>query len=565
MAEPQNTAISWDTLKAGSAALMTAGSMLPAPDAALAAPAPRPIVVASFEIRTGILARAGSHADAVNGVLKSGNAGKNVEVRHVDDLSLSKFQNALSPKDSTYWHMDRHPEKDPLTRETLKNVDVLNRSTGIQTFIKNSETESANFAAQKVRTTIPFWSAQKTIIVQAVGNSGQNPDADRSKEPSPLIYNRKWLQVGAAELKSGVLKAADYSSAADPSYITRNPFEQGFNTPFYKKPGQILEESITRYNSTLPEEYWGCTKSVPAPATQETWAKSEKGREHVRKCVTDIFNTLADKNGNSKEMLLGTSFTAPNSAKDIGGVMSSKPGLTPEAYVAATLFAARPLESDARLHYIPNGSGVSSYDITGKTGLGLVEGARLNQVVQSMLDLQKSNPALKTTPHTADSGTILFRKPSAVEQHPINFEDRTNNYRLPVGEDSTNLRTALEIRLKGKFNVNNPPEMELTSPQGVKIPLVTTAAGGNNPTIYASTNAFFGTASKGDWTLSVKNNEVDSASITIGGLERGGLIDAYIARNKQDTPQAAAKADPAQPAPERRTSFFDNLGPRTYQ
>lgn len=558
--------INWDRLKSGTAALMVAGAAGTASAAAvepvqtLAPPhspqqTPKKVYAASIEPFVMFTPTISNHAKLVSAILKNSSvkeSGADVQIDMFDEsgsfvpvppgkgviLAESVFPDGtLKPR------LHYRPDQSQSLQKILAREDVLNESAA--PFLK------ADLATTPldVKAMGEFWDRTKTIIVEAAGNGHDN---DKYLVPDAALANRNLIVVGAVkpEYQTGpngkkieVQKAAEYSSRIGPSFVAENPFDRGFTTSYYKSAPEVRAESIETYGGRMPDGAEGC---LPPPLNPPEWPKNKKVSLQVLACLQSVIEKESDGNGFPRTGPDGTSFTAPNAAGGmLANVMSRRPGLTPVDYVAAALMSAKPLTGDPDLIYRPNGSGVALYDVTQKTGFGLGTHEQMDATVSAIQLLQKERPDLKSEPNRVGSGLVALAYPEHSEKIGRNTY---NSYVIKIDDDSTAIRTILEIKLKGQFDPcrisdsgsalaeftgDATPNIELTTPDGTKLPLATTPASGKDPTIYASTNAFYGNHAKGNWILTIRNEFADAASLTVAGVKRNGLIDAFITQERQ--------------------------------
>lgn len=423
-----------------------------------------------------------------------------------------------------------------------------------------------------------IWKQSHTVFVASGGNAGKSREGLR--DAAPLEYNHTthadtMLRVGSIDSQHGNT-IADYSSPSGVSFAVRNPFFQELEPVeyrFVRDHGEIsalyiknarfdVEQTLDaakKANPKLAEELErqlmigqankiaqlkGFEGVFDAPAAERdvifNQAILEIKQPEVRReiniaLMSDYLNgheralieahRLAerkrekfDPDGDGlSSQVTGTSFAQPHAASMVSPMLAlaqnEYPRLTEYEITGAALIAASkqqdltyhgspvPFESNGRLRHgnLASGFGELTY-------------ANYEAVVRGLGDFSKQHPELSTQQTWVDA---------------INFRHEGGQaYSYTIPQDSISLRTSLDLEFQ---NQSVPETITLVSPNGYRMAVPVSTFRETPDKGSLSTDAFFGTNSKGDWKIELPEGyALKNVVAHDAGFAKGGLMDAFL-------------------------------------
>ncbi len=406
-----------------------------------------------------------------------------------------------------------------------------------------------------------FWDDNRPLVLQSAGNSNNGTHTGgENEQPTAMMRHGRYLQVGSAlQGRDGQYYVPSYSARVGPSFVVVEGFDKDFKYQYLEdeaslrvRLGKLLEKEGNDIN-VLARGGRECADDSRIEDTGKAW-RGEQHNQHFKDAynaaVTDCYvryhkrnvqalNSEQDGNG---ARILGTSFAQPEAMGMVLGTLERyRHQLTRDDVMALTMLAAEPVfafesatnQVQDKLHYWDNGTGLLAYNFN-IAGYGRLSAEGLAHHAAAMAALRAGNPALTTVARRVNSVWAQDQIPrgstGALSGAPQQFI-------MDVTDDVLTLNTMLQIRLSSGHALYPPAltTVKLTSPQGVTFEIPVTSV--SQTLSFANSPAFMGNPGKGAWVLTLPPGvEAREARLSVYGVERHGLIEAYIEKCRQELP-----------------------------
>ena len=409
-----------------------------------------------------------------------------------------------------------------------------------------------------------FWDDHRPLVLQAAGNSNNGTYTGfENEQPTAMMRHGRYLQIGSAlQGRDGQYYVPSYSARVGPSFVVAEGFDKDFKyqyredeTNLRTRLGKLLEKEGNDIH-VLTRGGRECANDPRIDATRKAWGMAQHNqplKDAYNTAITDCYvryhkrNQQALKNDqDSNVRMLGTSFAQPEAMGMVLGTLDRyRNQLTRDDVMALTMLAAEPISAiesatnqiENKLHYWDNGTGLLAYNFN-VAGYGRLSAEGLAHHAAAMSALRAQNPGLTTVARRISSAWAQDQIP----RHSTGvLPGVPQEFMIDVTEDVLTLNTMLQIRLSPRHQLYPPTltAVKLTSPQGVTFEIPVTS--GAQAVSFANSPAFMGNPGKGAWILTLPAGvEASEVRLSIYGVERHGLIEAYIDQRRRELKSPAA-------------------------
>lgn len=418
-----------------------------------------------------------------------------------------------------------------------------------------------------------FWDDNRPLVIQSAGNSNNGSDEGlENEQATAMMRHGRYLQVGSVlENRDGRHYVPSYSARVGPAFVVDEGFDKDFIYKYLEDEASLrvrLGKLLNKDGNDAEVLMRGgreCANDSRITTTRRAW-EEDRPNQDLKKAynaaVTDCYvrhhnqaaQVFQHEDGQTGVRVLGTSFAQPEAMGMVLGTLDRyRNRLTRDDVMALTMLAAEPVSAietttsqiHDKLYYGDNGTGVLAYNFN-IAGYGRLSVEGLAHHAAAMSALREQNPALTTVARRINSPWVQNQIPQRLSGA---LPDSPQQFVIDVTDDVLALNTMLQIRLSPGTSPQqelNPPTLtavKLTSPQGITFEVPVTS--GAHTLSFANSPAFMGNSSKGIWILTLPPGvEASEARLSVYGVERHGLIEAYIEqRRKQFAPHGRVNFD----------------------
>lgn len=499
--------------------------------------------------------------------------------RRADHIAQADIQIDLIDEDAIGVYFLNDPAN-LLLSPIAAQADVVGLS-----YVLDRQKSSRFISDDDVKSYDHFWDGDRPLVLQAAGNSNKGLDGGlESEQATAMMRHGRYLQVGSVlQNREGRLYVPSYSARVGPAFVAAEGFDKDFKYQYLEDEASLrarLGKLLMQDGNAARLLVRGgreCASDPRVAATRDALLHDGEQRQDLKDAynaaITDCFvrrhnqstQIMRYEQSGTNVRMLGTSFAQPEAMGMVLGTLDLYHNrLTRDDVMALTMLAAEPVpafESAAseihdKLQYQDNGTGVLAYNFN-IAGYGRLSADALSRHAQAMAALRAENPSLTTAPRRVSSPWVQAHR-------------TPQEFVIDISDDVLALNTMLEIRLPANTSSDRPqdatqatsagvapqPEsgasaliaVKLTSPQGVtfEIPI----SGGAQTLSFANSPAFMGNPAKGVWVLTLPPGiEAIEARLSIYGVARHGLIEAYIDQRRKLLPPSGLVNFDKPPAP----------------